>query len=298
MNIKYYKQRLKDILRVESVVTIHYFEFTKDFHHDGEFHSFWEFVYIDKGEIEVTAGRKVFLLKKDELIFHKPNEFHIITCNGNTAPNVIIISFDARDKSMKFFENRILHLSDAQRQALGEIISEGMKTFKGPFDIPFKPKMYKNKKAPFGSGQRLKNLLELFLIDLIRQNSCTLKSERLINPAAKSSAYSVILDIIQLFEQNLSKTYTIGDLCSRYSFSKSTLKQVFRAYTGKPLIHYHNDLKIKEAKRLIREEKHNITDISQMLGFSSVHYFSRYFKKQTGISPTQYLSTLKAKFEL
>lgn len=297
MENKYYEQRLKDILSVESIVSIHYFEFTKDFNYDGEFHPFWELVYIDKGELEVTAGDKIFLLKKNELIFHKPDEFHTINCNGSTAPNVMIISFNSYDKSMMFFDNRILPLSNAQKKALGEILSEGMKTFEGPFDIPFKPKMYKSKKAPFGSEQRLKNLLELFLIDLIRQNTYTLKSERLIDPAKASGAHSIVLEIIQLLEQNLSKTYTIDELCNRYNLSKSTLKQVFKACTGKPLIHYHIDLKINEAKSLIRKERHSITEVSRMLGFSSVHYFSRCFKKQTGMSPTQYLSTLKAKFE-
>jgi AraC-like DNA-binding protein/quercetin dioxygenase-like cupin family protein len=298
MNVKYHKQNLREVLVVDSVITIHYFEFTKDFKHDGELHPFWEFVYIDKGEIEVTADNKVFLLKKDEVLFHKPNEFHKIVCNGEIAPNVIIISFGTESKSMKFFQNKILHLSIEQKKMLAKILKEGMSSFVGPFDIPFRPKIYKNKKAPFGSEQKFKNLLELFLIELINENSSTAKSKRLLNPAANSGAYGIIGEIVEFLENDLTNTYTLDDLSDKFSISKSTLKHIFRTYKGKPLIHYHIDLKIAEAKRLIREEKHSITRISQMLGFSSVHYFSRCFKKNTRMSPTHYMSTLKAKLEV
>jgi YesN/AraC family two-component response regulator len=47
-------------------------------------------------------------------------------------------------------------------------------------------------------------------------------------------------------------------------------------------------LKIKEAKRLIREGQMNFTEISEFLGFSSIHYFSKLFKKPTGKSPSEY----------
>ena len=94
MYTNYVKQPLSSVITVEKVISLHYFEFTRDFTYDGEKHPFWELVFIDKGEMEVIADNKVSLLKKDEMIFHKPNEFHSILCNGKIAPNVIILSFD------------------------------------------------------------------------------------------------------------------------------------------------------------------------------------------------------------
>lgn len=297
MNIKYVKQHLNKVLTVDYVVTINYFEFTRDLKHGGELHPFWEFVYIDKGEIEVTAGNKMFLLKKDEIIFHKPDEFHKIVFIGTVVPNVIIISFDTKSRIMKFFNNKIMHLTDDNKQLLAQLLSFGMSAFTGPFDIPFRSKLYKDKKAQAGCEQKFKNLLELFLIDLINQNVSTAKSKRLLNPASKSGAYGAINEITRFLEDNISKAITLDELSIIFKISKSTLKQVFRAYTGKPLIHYHTHLKIAEAKRLLREGKYSVTTISQMLGFNTIHYFSRCFKKYTGMSPTSYISTLKARLE-
>ena len=298
MKMNYRKQKLRQVLDITSMISIHYFEFTKSFTYDGESHPFWEFVYIDTGEIEVIADDKIFILKKDEVVFHKPDEFHNIICNGEIAPNVIIISFNTNSRYMKFFEKRIMHLSDPQKKMLAEIVAEAMTVFKGPFDVPFIPKMSKNTNVPFGAEQRLKNLLELFLIELTRQDDSTVKSKRLLNPGIKSSAYGIVVSIVDFLGQNLYATYTLDELCKRFNISKSLLKQVFKAVTGKPLMHYYTQLKISEAKRLLREEKLNITAIAQALGFSSIHYFSRCFKKTVGMSPTRYAATIKAKLQL
>ena len=53
-------------------------------------------------------------------------------------------------------------------------------------------------------------------------------------------------------------------------------------------IDYYLNLKISEAKKLIRTEKYTISQISDMLMFSCIHHFSRSFKRFTGITPSEY----------
>jgi len=60
---------------------------------------------------------------------------------------------------------------------------------------------------------------------------------------------------------------------------------------------YFAGMKIKQAKQLIRDETYNMTEISGMLGFSSVHYFSKAFKKTTGMSPTEYARSVKGRLK-
>ena len=50
--------------------------------------------------------------------------------------------------------------------------------------------------------------------------------------------------------------------------------------------------KIKEAKKLIRENNYSVGQISEMLGYSSIHNFSRAFKKAVGMSPSAYGKTI------
>jgi transcriptional regulator GlxA family with amidase domain len=172
-----------------------------------------------------------------------------------------------------------------------------MAAFQGPFDIPFRPKMYKNKKAPFGAEQRLKNLLELLLIDMVRHGKSANQPKRNIGVSKNSISFHAVDQAIRYMEQNLESDITVDDLCKTLNLSKSTFKHIFKEVTGRPPIRYLIDLRITRAKQLIREENLNMTQIAASLGFHSVHYFSRYFKKATGLSPTQYANTVKSNLE-
>ena len=53
-------------------------------------------------------------------------------------------------------------------------------------------------------------------------------------------------------------------------------------------------MKVEAAKQMIRDEQMNFTQISESLGYSSIHYFSRQFKKMTGMTPSEYASSIRA----
>ena len=61
-----------------------------NFSFSGESHNFWEFVCVDKGEVGVSHGENYTILKKNDLIFHKPNEFHDVKATWGIAPNLVL----------------------------------------------------------------------------------------------------------------------------------------------------------------------------------------------------------------
>ena len=85
--MEFQKTALQKKLTVEAVVTVHYFEYTPDFSFPGEVHDFWEFVYVDKGEVTVTQGARDVHLTRGEIAFHAPMEFHALRAAGSTAPS-------------------------------------------------------------------------------------------------------------------------------------------------------------------------------------------------------------------
>lgn len=87
----------------------------------------------------------------------------------------------------------------------------------------------------------------------------------------------------------------ISDTISRkLSFSKTYIKAIFKKHTGTTIIQHYINLKIAEAKKLLSQNKYTVTEIAFMLNFNSVHYFSRQFKDQTDMSPTEYANSIKA----
>ena len=66
---------LQPSLLINRLYTVHYFEYMNDFSFPGEAHNFWEFLCVDKGEVNVVAGSRTLSLKKDEIIFHRPDHY-------------------------------------------------------------------------------------------------------------------------------------------------------------------------------------------------------------------------------
>ena len=73
---------------------------------------------------------------------------------------------------------------------------------------------------------------------------------------------------------------------------KTRICKIFYDSIGQSPIQYYTELKMKEAKKLIREKNYSVSQISDMLGYSSIHNFSRAFKKAVGLSPTAYSKSI------
>lgn len=292
--MKYLRTKLREEIKINSIVTIHYFEFTKDYAFHGESHNFWELVYVDKGKIEVMANEDKYKLKHGEMIFHKPNEFHNLWANGKIAPNVVIISFYAHSPAMAYFENKIVKVSDSGRKLLAKIIREAENAFSSDLSKSSLKKLEPRISQLFGSEQLIRIHLEELLISLVR-------SDQQYNEGVKQSSttkehfYGSRTDhIIRFMQNNISNQLTLKDICEHFSLGSTTLKVLFKRNTGMGVMNFYNRLKIDEAKRMIREEELNFTQIGEKLGYSSVHYFSRHFKKATGMTLSEYDLSVKS----
>lgn len=284
---------LHEDFRIDQIVTVHYFEYTSDFKFDGESHDFWEFLCVDKGEVSVMSDSHKISLKKGDIIFHKPNEFHNVTANGLTAPNLVVIAFICDSPRMSFFENKILTIGEVERNLLASIIIEAMHTFSSPLDDPYLEEMEVNQDHPFGSQQLIKINLEHILIQLYRRYTA-LQSLTPITKSIKAKNDEEIYNrIINYLEGNMQSQLTIEQICRDNLISRSQLQKLFREKKNCGIIDYFCKIKIDAAKQLIRNKNMNFTQIADTLGYTSIHYFSRQFKKVTGMTPSEYASSIK-----
>ena len=276
---------------VEKLITIFYMELSKSFCYDGESHNFWEMVYIDKGEMICTADKNRFVLKSGEMTFHKPNEFHNLSGNNDIAPNVSIITFECKSRAMKYLEGKIFKLSSEEKGLLSAIFTEGLSCYKLEDEHnPLLQKLNVIENAPFGSSQMTKNLLEIFLIKLCRNTDVLSKKMRRSYIIDGVDVPYNVKEILDILNENIYGKITVKDIAKKLSKSESAVKKLFSEYHG--IIKYYNSLKIKEAKRLIREERYNISQIADMLMFDNPQYFSKCFKQFTKMTPTEYKNSI------
>ncbi|MBR6825904.1 MAG: helix-turn-helix transcriptional regulator [Oscillospiraceae bacterium] len=281
------------VFNVEKIITIFYMEFSKNFSYEGESHDFWEMVYIDKGEMLCTADKNKFVLKSGEMTFHKPNEFHNLSGDHRSAPNVSILTFECRSRAMNDFEGKIFRLSPEEKTLLATLFEEGLSCFKLVDEKnPLLQKLERIENAPFGSSQMTKNLLEIFLIMLSRNTAVVPKHQRrsfLIDGVDVPYPVKEILDILQ---DHVYGKLTVGDIAAAVGKSESTVKQLFSQYRKNGIMKYYNGLKIEEAKKLIREGSFNMAQISDLLHFDNPQYFSKCFKAFTHMTPREYKTSI------
>lgn len=287
-DMQYQPNKLRSVLCVKEIYTIHYFKYARGFAAKGESHDFWELVYIDGGAAEIVADERRFVLKQGEAVFHKPNEFHNILTHDKFA-NSVIVSFAGTGRGLDALKERIFTLTDAEKELLNGIVLEGSENFSDRLDDMYLQKMNKKPDAPFGGEQIIKNTLELLLISLIR--------------GTESAAPNVMMDvpqnnalcakIVQILQENVYGTVTLDEIAAKVFFSKTYVKQVFARQMHESVMQFYTRLKMEEAKRLLSENKLSVTQIAYLLRFNSIHYFSRAFKKYENLSPTEYVRSTK-----
>lgn len=291
----YQPLNLSSAIEINHIYTIHYFEYASDFSYKGEYHDFWELCYVDKGEIMVQADEQQILLKQGNVIFHKPNEFHSLKAANHTAPNIVVISFECHNSAMDFFEKKIFTIDGEERSLLANAINEARLMLDHPLNIPGQRCLYKKDKIPFGAEQMTKMYIEMFLIHLQRRK-CQPNFRKLnISTRIQENADDYYFEsLLNYLEENLDQHLTLQKIAHDNLMSIAKLQKLFKDKTQKGVIEYFSILKVEMAKDMIRLQHYNFTQISEKLGYNSIHYFSRQFKKVTGLTPTEYALSIQA----
>lgn len=293
MKDNFIRMNFDKIINVEKIITIFYMELSKNFSYEGESHDFWEMVYIDKGEIICTADDKNFVLKSGEMTFHRPNEFHNLSGNSNTPPNVSIITFECKSRIMKHFEGKIFQLNSEEKSLLSTLFEEGLSCYRLEDEYnPLLQKLQKVSPSPLGSSQMTKNLLEIFLIKLCRHTETITKKMRENYVITETMLPQNVKEILDFLSSKIYGKITISDVAKHVDKSESTVKQLFSQYRDGGMMKYYNSLKIKEARNLIREGNYNMTQIADLLHFDNPQYFCKCFKAFTNMTPSEYKASI------
>ena len=289
----YKKTVLKNDVSVDDIVTIHYFEYTVDFTFSGELHDFWEFIYADKNELVVTADASEILLPQGSLYLHKPMEFHNVRGNGVHAPNSVIVSFSSQSPALFEAAGKILKCTERETTLMAQIIEEGKKAFSSPLGDPYTEELVRVEKPVFGAEQLIRLRLEELLILLVRLARETGDNEKAPEPSPKRRKDEARLrEICDYLAAHVEEEIRSEDIQREFFISESSLQKLFQHKVGCGAMQYFQKMKVDRAKELIREKKWNFSEISERLGFSSIHYFSRRFKAITGMTPSEYASSV------
>lgn len=272
-------------IQIRDLVTIHYFEYTKDYEYPGERHDFWEIIYADRGTVFVRCGEEEHMLSQGEMILYPPNVFHTLRADAVNPSNVFIISFTEESDILNPLGGKMLRLTSPMRDLIHTIIREGQQAFILP--MPRRTFLEDRSEAPLGAQQIIRMRLEELMILLLRAQSAP-------EPSPIQTRYDddIAGRIMDLLKNNLYRQISLSDITASLGYGKTYLSGVFKQIYGKSIMECFMEMKIEEARYLLRQGRLSISEISDTLGFSSPQYFSKRFRKFMKMSPRQYADSV------
>ena len=259
-------------LYISEIYTKFYQEKGTNYNFSGEKHSYWELTYVDKGELLTTIDGVSYHLKQGDLIFYAPMQFHTQSTFEKISSSYLTINFKMNFNHADLLCNKIFSLKRDSYFIVTRLIEE------------------LSNDNLYSDDLSLCYLKEL-IIQMLRLNNSHFHSKPTTH-MQQTYENELLNDILLYIDNNIYEKISVSTLCEHFCISTSMLHSLFRKNMNNTAKNYINELKLSKSKELIRNSTHTLSEISEMLGFSSIHYFSKKFKSYFNISPTEYSKSI------
>jgi AraC family transcriptional regulator len=88
--------------------------------------------------------------------------------------------------------------------------------------------------------------------------------------------------------EHVAEEFRLDRLAAQAGLSKFHFQRLFKSATGLSPSRYHINLRMNEARRLLRETKMSIVDVALEVGYTNPSHFAQLFRRETGLSPSDY----------
>ena len=272
----YQFNRILPQVRVKEILGYYYS--IRDFGYcfEGESHPYYELTYVDRGSLITEIDGISYDLQERELIIYGPNQFHKQKVRQGSSCSYVTILFELEPETshFDFLLNKKFPYSKKIHYLMKTLVNESS-TF-----------------APYMDSL----LLCLFQEIIIR----LLQSQYIGNPQDKKPVTDVrqhyhnelLEQILTFIDETIYEPITVGEICQKFSMSRSSLQILFNENLNQTPKKYINELKLEKSRQLIGEGRYTISEIALMLGFNSIHYFSRAFTQKYNMAPSEFAKTL------
>lgn len=255
---------IEQIFSVKGFYSAIKFDWNDSFIFNGESHDFWEAVFVESGEVEVTENENVYVLGSGNMIFHAPMEFHRIKSSGGSSPKGFIFSFLTSGDLPEAIKGGIFTLEPSQ-VAMFKSLSDKIYSF-----------------VHFEHSTLLGCEIGAALTELIIK----LASKQALSGGSMTQSAVEYRRIVSYMSEHICNNLTLSDIAEGNNVSVSYIKLLFNTYAGISPKSYFNQLRLRHATELLRKGL-SVTTVSDAMNFSSPNYFSTFYKKHTGFPPSE-----------
>lgn len=244
-------------------------------------HDYHQMLYILNGSGEYIIDNKIFPISKGKLFYIQPNQVHSLhtdTGKGN-AVKTLDIKFHVNEKELekkiKLFKSEIILEEKHIPEILKKIRKEGLKkdSFYNDISVIYLMEIiFKICRIHENYKKELKNEDVEKKVDIIEhEEGCT------INDA-----------FLKYIKKHYMEDLTLKKIAKGLGYNQSYIcQQLKEIYNCTPMILLYK-FRIKKAGELIINTDYSLKEVSELVGFKTIHHFSRKFKEYQGITPGQF----------
>lgn len=250
------------------------------------FHSEFEILYVENGYGQCIIGDNIIEYSDDTLIMFGSKLPHCMQnpieykTDEKLRVNGVIIQFEK-----EFMQYAFTHY--IQFVNINKLLNESARGIKF---LLKKQSETKNIIKKIAISEGVEQIL-LFLKLLHNLSNITAKeygASPNYNPIPAEFKNKKIEKIISYINKKYTEDITLNDISSFAAMNPSAFCRYFKGNTGKTLIEYIVDMRIGYACKLLANDRFNISQISIECGFESIIHFNRCFKRNMGVTPTEY----------
>ena len=273
LDTPYVYNKIQSTINIPEIIACYYNIKSPHYKFKGERHNVYELTFVDNGNLDTTVDGVEYKLEPYDLIIYGKNKFHTQHVNNDSSCSYLSIMFEIECEDDTPICNRVFHC----KKDLYKILRK------------FTQNLSSN--IPYSKNLVLSNLHEI-IIRLFQYDYLDLGEEKLTKESYQHFQDQLLDNIVSYINEMICEPITIEDICNRFAISRSSLQTLFKTNLNTTPKKYVSELKLAKSKLLIKENKYTISEIAFMLGFSSIHYFSRAFTQHFDISPSEYAQTI------
>lgn len=255
--------------------------------------------------IDINELRKHdFQLSDINVILQKPKYRRLTVNNRRVNGFLFIIKGNCRyvfdEGSFSLEPDSVVYLPSGSNHVF-EIYSDDIEFYRVDFRLSINGELVLFSKSPkkmCASAPRecidaVKELLDtcLYMNDSIKKNELICAILRTLSATPENKSRDRLAPAISYLIEHFTEDINCGELARLCHLSSSQFYNLFHnEYKVSPLA-YRDSLLIRKAMILL-QDMFSVTEVAEILGFESVSYFSRFFKKHCNISPSKYQSSL------
>ncbi len=225
-----------------------------------------ELIFVKKGSAIAFCDGKEYLLTENSFFLVFPNKIHHYKESINGEYIILIV----KPSVLLKYSNIFLE---------GELVS-ALHTFEN------------------GNDDNIIYLLETALHEFNRDGRSSIieayltaifgKLIKFYTVIKSNFSQDTVLQILRYCADNYKDNITVGDIAASLHISRSCVSHIFSSRLSINFCDYINSLRIADAVQLLGHKNYSVTEISNIVGFSTIRTFNRAFLKQYGMSPTMY----------